>query len=86
MAGALGNSVRNSIRGPGSKNVDLALTRNFRLSNTQNFELRAEAFNAFNWFQWGQPATTRSSRDVRADYVRRPNSARIIQLAVKYAF
>jgi hypothetical protein len=84
VAGALGNSVRNSIRGPGSKNVDLALTRNFRLSNTQSFELRAEAFNAFNWFQWGQPVTTRSSATF--GQITSAVSPRVIQLAVKYAF
>ncbi|MEP7309380.1 MAG: hypothetical protein ABJA98_28075, partial [Acidobacteriota bacterium] len=83
-AGALGNSVRNSIRGPGSKNVDLALTRNFRLSSTQSFELRAEAFNAFNWFQWGQPVTARSSATF--GQILTAVSPRVLQLAVKYAF
>jgi len=85
-AGVLGDSVRNSIRGPGNKNVDLALTRNFRVGNTQNFELRAEAFNAFNWFQWGQPSTARNSATFGQITSAVNNSARIVQLAVKYAF
>jgi hypothetical protein len=85
--GPLGTSVRNSIRGPGSKDVDLALTRNFRISGRQSFELRAEAFNAFNWFQWGQPSTTRSSATFGQITTSSASiSPRVMQLAVKYAF
>jgi len=86
-AGTLGNSVRNSIRGPGTKVVDMALSRNFHVTGSQSLELRAEAFNAFNWFQWGQPSVARNS----ATFGQITSSSnvifpRIIQLAVKYAF
>ena len=64
--------------------MDLSLTRNFRLSNTQSFELRAEAFNAFNWFQLGQPVTARSSATF--GQILTAVNPRVIQLAVKYAF
>src|SRR5262249_56243067 len=53
--GTQGTSKRNSIRGPGFKNFDLALSRVFRLSGQQNFEVRAEAFNLFNWLNFGLP-------------------------------
>ena len=56
-AGTLGTSVRNSIRGMGTRSLDLSLTRVIRLTGTQDVEVRVDAFNAFNWFQWGQPAT-----------------------------
>jgi hypothetical protein len=84
--GTLGTARRNSIRGPGTKNVDMALTRLFRFSNGQGIEVRAEAFNAFNWFQWGQPATARNSPTFGQITSAVNNSARIVQLAVKYAF
>ncbi len=84
--GTIGTSVRNSVRGPGSKNVDLALTRIIPFNGQQNVELRAEAFNAFNWFQWGQPATARNSAVFGQITSAVNNSARIVQFAVKYAF
>ena len=85
-AGTLGTSQRNSIRGPGTKNVDMALTRLFRFSNGQSIEVRAEAFNVFNWFQWGQPATARNSATFGQITSAVNNSTRIIQLAAKYGF
>jgi hypothetical protein len=84
--GTLGTLRRNSIRGPGTKNVDMALTRLFRFSNGQNIEVRAEAFNVFNWFQWGQPSTALNSATFGQITSAVNNSARIVQLAVKYGF
>ena len=55
--GTLGTSVRNGIRGMGTRSLDMSLTRVIRLNGTQDVEVRVDAFNAFNWFQWGQPAT-----------------------------
>ena len=57
-AGSLGTSARNSIRGMGTRNLDMSLTRVIRLNSTRAFEVRVDAFNAFNWFQWLQPATS----------------------------
>jgi hypothetical protein len=84
--GTLGTVQRNSIRGPGTKNIDMALTRLFRFSNGQNIEVRAEAFNAFNWFQWGQPSTALNSATFGQITSAVNNSARIVQLAVKFGF
>ena len=88
-AGMLGTSVRNSIRGPGNKIVDLALARNFRLPGQRTVEVRAEAFNAFNWFQWGQPSTARNSTtfgQITSSGAPFGYSPRVIQFGVKYAF
>ncbi len=84
--GTLGTIQRNSIRGIGTKNVDMALTRNFRFGNTKDIEIRGEAFNVFNWMNWSQPATGVNSATFGQSTTAVPNSARIIQLAVKYAF
>ncbi len=83
-AGTLGTSVRNSVRGPGSKNIDLALSRNISISNMKNVEVRVEAFNALNWFQWGQPSTARNSATF--GQITSAGSPRVIQFGVKYAF
>ena len=83
-AGTLGTIGRNTIRGPGSKDVSLTLARSFRVNKQQTFEVRAEAFNAFNWLQLGNPSTARNSATF--GQITSSTNARVIQLAVKYAF
>ncbi len=46
--GYLGDSPRNSVRGPGFTEVDLSLTKQFKTSERTNLEFRAEAFNIIN--------------------------------------
>jgi hypothetical protein len=75
---------RNIVRGPGSKNVDMALSRNIRFSNSQSVEIRVEAFNAFNWFQLGNPATGLNSATF--GQITTAGSPRVMQFALKYAF
>ena len=43
-----GSAPRNSVIGPGSANVDLALAKTWRLPRTSLLELRWEIFNVFN--------------------------------------
>jgi hypothetical protein len=52
--GTFGDAGRNSLDGPGSKNVNLALTRRVPLRRGV-FQLRLEIFNAFNWTNFDQP-------------------------------
>ncbi len=82
--GTFGNMGRNLIRGPDSKNLDLALTRAFRFSNSKAIELRLEAFNAFNWFEWGQPNTAFAAPTFGQISSALP--MRVIQFAAKYTF
>jgi hypothetical protein len=85
--GTFGNVVRNSIRGPGSKNLDLALTRAFRFSNAQAIEIRIEAFNAFNWFVWGNPNTAVNAATFgQITSTSTTVQPRIMQFALKYTF
>jgi hypothetical protein len=51
-AGEIGNSGRNSFRGPAYYNVDLSLIKKFRVTETSSFQFRAEAYNAFNHTQF----------------------------------
>jgi len=64
----------------------MALTRLFHVLHDQNVEIRAEAFNVFNWFQWGNPATALNSATFGQITSAVNNSARVVQLAVKYVF
>ncbi|HET6976059.1 MAG TPA: carboxypeptidase-like regulatory domain-containing protein [Pyrinomonadaceae bacterium] len=53
--GTFGNCGRNIVIGPGNKNVDLAATRNFRLSESKSLDFRVETFNLFNTVNFDLP-------------------------------
>jgi hypothetical protein len=46
--GSYGNLGRNAVRGPGSFNFDLALVRQFKITERVSLQARAEAFNILN--------------------------------------
>ena len=50
-----GNAGRNSVVGPGMQTMDLALDRNFIVTERVNLQFRAEFFNAFNHTNLGIP-------------------------------
>jgi hypothetical protein len=50
-----GNVGRNSVYGPRSQTLDLALARSFRLTEKSTFQIRGEAFNALNKVNLGTP-------------------------------
>jgi len=50
-----GNAGRNTIYGPGRQTLDLALQREFSVTEQIKFQLRAEAFNALNHTNLGTP-------------------------------
>jgi len=82
--GTFGNMQRNVVRGPGFKNIDAALSRNFNLGGTKSLEARIEAFNLFNWFEWGNPNTNFSAATF--GQITSALSPRVLQLAVKFNF
>jgi Carboxypeptidase regulatory-like domain/TonB dependent receptor len=53
-----GNSARNLLYGPGYKTVDLAISRDFSLTERVKLRFRAEATNAFNHPNLGQPGNS----------------------------
>ncbi len=53
-----GNVGRNSFRSESVYSTDLALAKEFRLSETMRLEFRAEAFNLFNVMNYGPPELT----------------------------
>jgi Carboxypeptidase regulatory-like domain/TonB-dependent Receptor Plug Domain/TonB dependent receptor len=54
--GAFGDLGRNSIYGPGLRNVDFSITKNTRLMERLSLQLRAEFFNIFNHPTFALPA------------------------------
>ncbi|MGB6942120.1 MAG: TonB-dependent receptor [Bryobacteraceae bacterium] len=93
-AGTLGNMGINNLEGPGYFDVDVALSRQFRVRESQYFEIRAESFNIQNRANFLNPgavsiaggtanSTLNSSTfgKIQADV-----SPRIMQFAVKYVF
>jgi len=52
-----GNGGVGIVRGPGQHNLDLAIEREFPVTQRSSFRLRAEAFNLTNTPQFGNPNT-----------------------------
>jgi Carboxypeptidase regulatory-like domain len=52
---SFGNVGRNTIYGPGMRTLDLAMTREFRVTEKVKFQMRAEFFNALNHSNLGTP-------------------------------
>ena len=50
-----GNAMRDSLYGPGLVNVDLNLSKDFRITESKHLEFRAEAFNLANNPHFGLP-------------------------------
>jgi hypothetical protein len=86
--GTIGNAGRNLIYGPGQKNLDLMVSRTFRLplpfETPHVIQFRAEGFNATNTPAFAAPAagigTPAAGRITAADDPRR------VQFALKYVF
>jgi hypothetical protein len=91
-----GNSGVGIVRGPGQHNLDMAVERIFRVTESSNFRFRAEFFNLTNTAQFANPNNS-------LDFTLGPNgpvnlnpsfgmitstaaNPRIIQFAAKFLF
>ena len=82
--GMYGNSGVGILRGPGSIQIDMGLTRKFRVRENHAIEFRAEAFNLPNHMNPGNPGTTLNSTTFGR--IQSASDPRIMQLALKYVF
>ncbi len=83
--GRFGTSGRNAIIGPGIKNMDLALSRAFRVSDFTRLQFRADAYNVFNHPNFVAPPSMQNfadSPDFGQLFVAR--SPRILQFGLKF--
>jgi Carboxypeptidase regulatory-like domain len=83
-AGTFGTVGRNSLNGPGSFDLDAALSRTFPIKESLGLTFRAEAFNALNHPVWQNPTTSISS--AQFGRITTYGSPRIMQLALKLSF
>jgi len=83
--GSWGDSPRGFLRGPAYWNIDLALSRVFRMTGDTRIEVRAEAFNVTNRVHLGNPNVTFGSADF-GRITATQGDARVMQFAVKYTF
>jgi hypothetical protein len=56
--GTFGNLERNSIHGPGTRQIDMVIVKKIAMGNGPNVELRAEIFNLFNRDNFANPVGT----------------------------
>ena len=54
--GQWGDSGRNILQGPGTKNVDFSVFKNFQVAESKALQFRAEFFNLFNTPQFNNPS------------------------------
>ncbi|MCI0490319.1 MAG: TonB-dependent receptor [Blastocatellia bacterium] len=85
--GSSGNGAvgRNTVRGDSFINLDLALSKRFRFTETQNFEFRTEFFNVLNRANFGIPIRVIGDPGFGSS-IDTVNPARTIQFAFKYNF
>ncbi len=83
--GADGNVTRDSLIGPGFRDMDLGLFRNISFEHGVVFQFRAEATNAFNWVSIGNPTTSLSSGN-DGKITGAQGTQRIIQLGGRLTF
>jgi hypothetical protein len=82
--GTFGTSPRNALRGPGYKNVDLGVHKNFATGGHTELQVRIEAFNVFNWVNLGTPVTAQNSGNFGR--ITTALDPRIMQLAMRWQF
>lgn len=83
--GVFGNLGRNSVYGPSKVNFDLALSRNFKMTERLKTEFRADFFNILNHANWQSIGTSVSS-GATFGQVTAFGSPRLIQMAMKFYF
>jgi hypothetical protein len=82
--GQNGNLGRNTFRGPGFAQVDLALTKNFKIGERISATLRGDAYNAFNRVNLTNP--TLDLNNVNFGKSTGQNTPRLIQVGFRVRF
>jgi hypothetical protein len=82
--GTYGNMNAQTVTGPGSINIDMALARVFKIREKASVMFRAEAFNLPNHVNPGNPIVDLTSNNFGK--ILSANDPRIMQLALKLVF
>jgi len=81
-----GNVTRNTLRGPGTAQVDLSAIKVFPIHEQVRVQFRAEAYNIINHGIFSQPASNISTPSTVGKISSTSADNRSIQLAVKLLF
>ena len=79
-----GSAPRNSVRGPGFVNMDLAIAKTWSLPGTANLEFRWEVFNLFNRANFDLPSRTFGTPNLGRIFSAK--NAREMQFGLRLAF
>jgi hypothetical protein len=83
---AYGVGGRASVRQPGIDNLDVGFDKSFFLTETQQLQFRAEAFNALNHAQFSLPGSIAVSSTSLGAITGTSRPMRTMQLALRYSF
>lgn len=83
-AGTFGNAGKGILRGPDSQIWNLAMRKNFRVTERMRFQLRGEAYNFLNHPNWSNPSTSPTSAAFAK--IQSKSGNREIQVAARLEF
>ncbi|HEY3441443.1 MAG TPA: TonB-dependent receptor [Paludibaculum sp.] len=86
VAGDVGNSGRNSFRGPRYFGTDLSLVKRFKIYETHAVTFRAEGYNVFNNANFAAPATSLTNTATFGKVSSIVGAPRVYQMALRYDF
>jgi TonB dependent receptor len=81
-----GNSGVGVVRGPGQRNIDMAIERTIPVAESHSIHVRGEFFNATNTPNFANPINIVNTGPVFGKITGKSNNPRIIQIALKYQF
>jgi hypothetical protein len=84
--GADGNVGRNSLIGPGLKDMDAALLRDVNIEGKMTFQFRAEITNVMNWVSLNNPSSGNITSGSQGTITSAAGTQRIIQLGGRLTF
>jgi hypothetical protein len=84
--GADGNVGRDSLIGPGLKDMDAGLFRNINFERGLVFQFRAEVTNVMNWVNLGQPNGSLGAGSKEGTIAGAAGTQRVIQLGGRLTF
>ena len=84
--GADGNVGRDSLIGPGLKDMDAGLLRDVRFPRGTVFQFRAEITNVMNWVSLSNPSSGNVTATSQGNITSAAGTQRIIQLGGRLTF
>jgi hypothetical protein len=81
-----GNSAEGLVRGPGQRNLDMAIERTIPVTESHAVHVRGEFFNVMNTANFNNPVNNLSAGSAFGVITSTSSNPRIIQLALKYQF